>query len=403
MIGLKSLFVAGIACIISFTSFAASNNSQLPSVKIQTAGSEAVVFESKSQGCDSNDIPDAALRAFRRNDGSVIAFAAHWTNLPFAVTNFQKFTRICNSSYLGSSSPVPADADDLGWLTALWKLRNSNVVVGIVHNEYQGNKHKGQCRYTSYAECWTNSLTMAVSNDEGGTFVLRRPNYIVAKGPATYDRAQGARYGYYNPSNIIYFRGYYYMAASAIDLGGIHKGTCFMRAKDVQNPADWKGWDGSSFTISLAASLSDDQGISCRSPSNLGGIMGSFLKIRGTDMVIAFSLRTDLSNLTKAAAITYTTSSNLVDWTIPQVLMELEPYWGTRCDKTVSYRYNYPSVVDFTSQSENFDDTGKNPFLFLSRASVTNCGVTMLRDLVKVPLAIQFPLLNPQGSGSQFQ
>jgi hypothetical protein len=365
--------------------------------RLEVAGAEEVVF-APTQRCDRDDIPDAPLRAFRRPDGTIRAFAAHWNNLPFTVSA-GVLARHCATAFGGGRRDDPAAYDDRGWLIATWRLDTLSEVVAIVHNEYHGQERPARCRFRSYAECWENALTLALSRDAGERFVLPSPDpsgYVVARGPLDYARSQGARYGFYNPSNILFQDGYFYVAASMMEVGGRGAGVCLMRTPDIRDPAAWRGWDGSDFRAPLSRYAPGTQAMGCRPLPGLVGQMGSFVRIAGTGYVAAITLRSDLGGEGQSAAIAYALSRNMIDWSEPRRLMQVDSFWTPTCRPGDAARYHYPSVIDLDSPSVNFDEIGRAAQLYMTRARLTECRITMDRDLVRIPLRVTVS----EGAGS---
>jgi hypothetical protein len=383
---MRLAFVA--ACLVWFV--APDPARSMP--RIEIAGTEEVVFAS-AQRCDRDDIPDVPLRAFRRPDGTIRAFAAHWNNLPFTISAGD-LSRHCASAFAGGRRDDPAAYDDRGWLIATWRLDTGPEVVAIVHNEYHGQDRPARCRFRSYVECWENALTLALSRDGGERFVLPSAypdGYVVARGPLDYARSQGARYGFYNPSNILFRDGYFYLAAPMMEAGGRSAGVCLMRTPDIRDAAAWRGWDGSDFRAPLSRYATGTQAMGCRPLPGLVGQMGSFVRIAGSDYVAAITLRSDLAGEGRSAAIAYSLSRNMTDWSEPRRLMQVDSFWAPGCRPGDNARYHYPSVVDLDSVSANFDEIGSTAHLYMTRVRLTECRITMDRELVRIPLRVSLP------------
>jgi len=75
------------------------------------------------------------------------------------------------------------------------------TVYALVHDEYQGNTHPGQCPSGEYFKCWYNAVTLAVSRDGGKTYADPAPR-LVASVPYRYGPDQGP-IGIFTPSNIV--------------------------------------------------------------------------------------------------------------------------------------------------------------------------------------------------------
>ena len=78
--------------------------------------------------------------------------------------------------------------------------------------------------------------------------------------------------GFFEPSNILSSAGYYYSLLHVEAKNAQTQwGACLMRTDDLADPASWRGWDGSAFSIVL------DRGICPALQQDRIGKMGSSL------------------------------------------------------------------------------------------------------------------------------
>ena len=90
---------------------------------------------------------------------------------------------------------------------------------------------------------------------------LPPPHHIVAASPFVYKPAgpQSVLFGFRSPSNIIRSvdgSGYYYAFILAgwsapVDPAGQKRGECLFRTRDITDPAAWRAWDGTGFSVRL--------------------------------------------------------------------------------------------------------------------------------------------------------
>ncbi len=75
----------------------------------------------------------------------------------------------------------------------------------------------------------------------------------------------------------------------------------------------------------------------------------------------------------------YSLSPNLVNWTRRRLLMKSRLAAISRCGSPISY----PSLLDASSPTRNFETTGRRPYLFYTRFHNRSCRLTLNRDLVR--------------------
>ena len=140
-----------------------------PSILVRPIGDAVVVFRKSADGCDRDDIPDAPARALRLADGSVAMIAANQKNRVLRGANLLSVRPDCTVVFAGRWAANPAAYDDRLWLASIWTGDGTNVIA-LVHSEYQGNRHPGQCPSGRYIDCWYNAITLATSLDGAHSF-----------------------------------------------------------------------------------------------------------------------------------------------------------------------------------------------------------------------------------------
>ncbi len=144
----------------------------------------------------------------------------------------------------------PAGFDDRECIHSIYTVDGRNVVA-LVHDEYQGNRHGGQCPSDSYQRCWYNTITLATSEDGGLTYTQQRgAGKLVASIPYRYAPDVGP-VGMFSPSNIVRNPrdGYYYALVRVIAPGSSVRGTCVMRTRNLFRADTWRAWNGTSFSL----------------------------------------------------------------------------------------------------------------------------------------------------------
>jgi hypothetical protein len=81
----------------------------------------------------------------------------------------------------------------------------------------------------------------------------------------------------------------------------------------------------------------------------------------------------------------YSLSDDLVNWSERKLVYEAELPWTYRCGDPDPVLY--PSVLDPASKSQNFETSGRRPYLYFTRFHYSACRSNFNRDLVRVPIS----------------
>ena len=216
--------------------------SAAPTVEID--GAPVTVF-SYTERCELLDLPDTPLRAFRRTDGAVVAFATHYLNRGLVGSSLSKLAHDCKLVYQGGHLSDPAKFDDRTWISATWTSDGVHVVA-LGHNEYHADQFASGCQFHIRSECWYDSIVPLVSANGGRTF--HRENYPepIAALPMQRDAEVGGPRGYHDPSNIVFSEGHYYALIARSGYDGKRTGRCLFRTDTVMVADAWTVWNGSS-------------------------------------------------------------------------------------------------------------------------------------------------------------
>jgi hypothetical protein len=220
-----------------------------PALRVAIAAGPEVVFDSGRNGCDREDIPDIALRVFRRADGQLVGFGSHYTTRAFMIDADGSFRRDCAPVLTSAKNPDPSRYDDRTWVGATW-TGDGKTIVALGHNEFQGNQHWGTCAYREYLQCWYNSIVLLKSVDGGRTFARIPGAMPIANADFTHAEQQGAPRGFFEPSNIIEKDGYFYTLIITTGGGEQKPGTCLFRTKRLDVDSAWEYWTGRGFAPS---------------------------------------------------------------------------------------------------------------------------------------------------------
>jgi hypothetical protein len=363
--------------------------SSLKPVKI--TGAQQVLFSWKRDACEAIDLPDAPARAFRDAGGRVHLIASHFVTRQATGPDLDHVRHRCEVSMRSALDPDPATFADKEWLFAVYAL--GDQVLGLVHDEYQGNTHPGRCPSGVYLRCWYNAVTLARSGDGGQTFVHARPppGHLVAALPYQYAPDAG-RVGVFQPSNIVEKDGYYYALVATSRYQQQAAGACLMRTNRLGDPRSWRAWDGDGFTVTFVdpyrTAASSGEGHLCTpvSPQQIGDMTASltYNTYFGKYMLVGNGSIYSATQRRVVSGFYYSLSGDLVHWSARKLVEEAVVPQTYRCgDEDPVY---YPSVLDPRSSSRNFETVGRQAYLYFTRFHYQACAQTQDRDLVRIPV-----------------
>jgi hypothetical protein len=355
----------------------------LPTISVK--GSPVEVYGWQREHCEEWDVPDAPVRAFRTGDGGVTAFASNANNRLFIGSSLLEIRHSCRSSLTSHENADPSVYSGLRFLTAFWTDDGVNVQA-LIHNEYHADRFPNACKSTISMQCWYTTIVAGASSDGGQTFTTSTPPTVVAAVPFRQEFEQGRHRGFFNPSNIFYHDGYYYMATDTTGGAGQRAGLCLFRTATVADPASWRGYDGKSYTSRAIDPYRSDAGqyVPCQ-PVAGPGTAGSIVWSASEQLFLMVHQWVDEKH--PDGEIAYSWSDDLLHWSKPQSLLDRPIISSHSCADRE--RYDYPSVLDPRAEGRNFDTIGRNPVLFLTRFHVgAHCDLPPDRDLIRLQLAI---------------
>ena len=362
-----------------------------PAPQVRVVGPPQSVFDWSESACETMNYPDLPARAFRDFEGNTQLLLSHFDNFRMVGPSLEELAVDCRPVMLSHMSAAPSRFQDREWIASVF-TRDGRNVWALVHDEYQGNRHRGRCPSRRYIRCWYNAVTLARSTDGGRTYTQARPpRNLVAVPPYRYRPERGPA-GVFTPSNIV--RGpddAFYVLVRVRDPGG-QRGSCLLRTRQVGRPDSWRAWNGSGFSgrftnpyLTRARSrtpcLPVGQGEIAEMAESLtyNDALGRYLLV-GQAPPSADSIGP------KARGIYFSTSTDLVHWSERTLI--------TRAVTTHNYRcggpspLSYPSVIDPESDSRTFATSGARPFLYYTQFRYEDCRRTADRDLMRVALAV---------------
>lgn len=357
-------------------------------VEIVPGAEEETVFSWSRQRCEQWHVPDAPLRAFRDDRGEVVAFASHHRNRPMTGVSLDRIAASCAIAFEARSSPDPAEFSDKSWIAATW-TGNGRDVFALMHDEYHADSHPGACRLRDRMSCWYNVVTVARSADGGRHFANVEPRALVAAPAFRQDVGQGRHRGFFNPSNIIEHDGAWYTLIATAGGGEQKRGVCLFRSTDITDATAWRAFDGQDFTARAVDPYREDvsQAKPCQPLKNLPTVVGSVTRHEPSGQFLAIQhLGPNPRQDIPGGRVAYSWSSDLRHWSPVQTLTVHPTMWSKDCSDRE--RHAYGAIVDPSSRSRNFETTGDEPYLFMTKMRVTGCRIGPDRDLVRIKIRI---------------
>ncbi|PZU94764.1 MAG: hypothetical protein DI527_02140 [Chelatococcus sp.] len=376
------------ALLLPATSLAAA---QAPAYRVEIApeAMEEVVFDWSRQRCEPWHIPDAPLRAYRNDRDEVVAFASHHRNRAMVGSGLDSIAATgCAIAFEAKRSADPSAYSDFTWIAATW-TGNGREVFALMHDEYHANEHPGACRFKEAMSCWYNVISAARSHDGGHSFATDDPPSLVAAPGFRQDVGQGRHRGFFNPSNIVSRDGAWYSLIATTGGEGQKPGVCLFRTTQIADPTSWRAYDGADFTLRAVDPYREDasQAKPCQPLRNLPTTVGSVTRHEPSGQWLAIThLGPDPAQGIAGGRVAYSWSADLIDWSPLRTLVTHPTLWSRDCGD--ARRYAYGAVADPASPSRNFETTGDDAFLFMTRSRVSDCKIGPQRDLVRIRIRI---------------
>lgn len=393
------LTLAGTGCADDATDPASppipADTAASPGVVTVGVGLPEIVMRYRTDSCEPYDLPDIQARAYRRADGTLVLVSGNAPrNYWMSGANLGSLSRVCQPVLVSGDDPRPETFDNQEWIVSVY--REGGIVHALVHNEYH-DPVAPNCRPgdTSPANpCWYNAITYASSTDAGRTFTqLAPPSHVVAASPERWDpvvsRGAPGPYGYFSPSNIV--RGpdsAYYAMIFGIPYRDrqTERGTCVMRTTTLSDPASWRAWDGNEFSIRMGSAYIAEGTPRCAFVSNreIGGLHGSLTWNRYLERYILVGSSAIAQDGDIVCGDWFSLSRDLIHWTTLQLIRTVKLPFPQCTTEGPEGSEIYPSLIDHTDTTVNFEVTGRTPHLYFVR---WNHGLN--RDLLRAELTFE--------------
>jgi hypothetical protein len=350
-----------------------------PTIKGVLDGSRTAVFESPAQSCKPSDIPDAMARAFRDSTGTVHLVAASSELFQNLGPDLDSVQHSCDVGHYSANDPNPADFNDQSWIDSFYTI-DGNTIAGLTHMEYHGWAHKGECTFKNgYNGCEYDSDTYHESKDGGYHFnSFKAPANFLAGVPYKYVK-DGGPSGYSVDSNIIELNGWYYAMVTSWQWPpncsgqkGPHHcltpdGGGPIRTNNVFDASSWRGWSGTDFSVSF---VDPYPGPVQRpqehvyAPVPYIDVVTGINIFQSSNLVVAV-LWNPWSNEYGTKGFYLSTSTDLVNWTKPTLVITLDKFLEQ--EPPGSWSYAYFSLIDPAAPDMSFSIIGDHPELYYVR------------------------------------
>jgi hypothetical protein len=359
--------------------------------EVRVVGEPQVVFDWSESSCETFNYPDLPVRGFRDYRGQTQLLLSHFDNFRLVGPSLDELTVDCHPVMLSKRSPRPRRFSDREWIGSIF-TRDGKNVWALVHDEYQGNRHRGRCPSRRYLRCWYNAITLARSSDGGASYRQERaPRNLVASAPYRYRPEQGPA-GVFTPSNVVPGAdGFEYALVRMRDPDG-RRGTCLIRTRRIQRAASWRAWNGAGFFGRFTDPYRSKprRRTPCQ-PVGRGEIAEmaeslTYNTVLGSYLLVGLAPPGAESIGPKVRGVYFSTSEDLVHWSERKLVTRAVTKQNYRCGGPSPLAY--PSVVDPESDSRVFATSGAQPFLYYTQSRYQDCHKTADRDLVRVPLRI---------------
>ncbi len=368
-------------------------------------GAKEVVFDWTTDRCEDPGFADSPADAVRAPDGQIVLFAIHGHDRAYLHRgpDFDALELDCSSPVHESAAlSTPESYENFEWLWSPYREGSDWHV--LMHNEFHDAEAGPPCETGNPAAgnpCWYNSITYAVSTDNAHRFespgapahvVAPPPNIWVPPPPGWPPDSEGSYLeGYLQPSSIVRGpEGYYYFTVLAkpsylTSVAGI----CVLRTKTLDDPASWRAWSGSGFSLPLLSPYATGSpGQVCRFVAPSAGLITTDSLTYNTYVGRYMLLSSTIMDLAQGTCgIVLSLSTDLVHWSHAQLLAPSDlVYGGCTTDPQTPgllepVAIAYPSIIDHADSTTNFERAGRTPYLYYTRF---NGGGD--RDLVRVPL-----------------
>src|SRR5947209_3049125 len=339
-----------VLALIWFAPFDEARAASADDLRVVLQDERELVYDPKRDACAPDDIPDVNARAFRMKDGSVTLTALHFINRALRGPDLDHLKIDCNVILNSKQSPDPAEYNGRRFITGLWSDDGAHIAA-LVHNEYHADRFAGRCAEKEDLACWYNTIVAFRSDDSGQSFAKSSP-LVVAAAPFRQESEQGRHRGFFNPSNIFAQGAHKYAFIATTGWNGQPYGACLFRNDNPLNSGGWRAYDGTAFSIRYEDPYAARAGIpaACAPIAPFGFPVGAVVRHRASGTFIAVWEAPKNESDRPVDGFYTATSSDLLDWSAPRLLVAGRTMMGAACSEDGGGRNGlviaYPSILD---------------------------------------------------------
>jgi hypothetical protein len=296
-LGGQMLAIVLSAAVASVSAMISTANSRVEPELILEPGSDWTVAVAGTDVCPTGDDgADSMPVAWRspEDGGTTFFIAAVSAGIhAFEGPTLSSVRHKCGAPIFNSSfNETPESYANFQWLQAPHMFANGTG-FGLVHNEFKSEFYPNASRYCSCddhdhkhdcdphmarCELWSTGLALTADGGRSWRLAAQPPQHLVAALPTRYVKDESV-HGYGAISPILRGGdGAYY---GLINIAGTNQaqigGNCMFRSANPSDPASYRGWDGSNFTVKwqspYTAAAGDDSvgpaGVCSTLPTNL--------------------------------------------------------------------------------------------------------------------------------------
>jgi hypothetical protein len=281
---------------------------------------------------------------------------------------------------------APSDPDPSHFNYKAWVIPyaiGGNYVYALVHNEYHGLRvssppsfdyrsicwaHLAAGQKRGAQTCWYTSSEAFASNDGGYRFAPINP------GPPNHGFVFGIPYTFNTDmtragaSTVTMIKspvdGYYYSLVAAFPYQAQQRGTCLARSIDLKTWNFWTGTDANGNPVFNGTFMNPYTGTDapenhvCPPVSTTQGTFMSLVYVRPLHQFVSVLVGAQGADEGKILVFRYITSPDLIHWSNPQT------FFSQTDDNSQGLPIWYPSFIDPSSSSPNFDVTDGSLYLY---------------------------------------
>jgi hypothetical protein len=375
------------AMLIATARFSAAASLRLADWRLEIDMSQPPItfWNATTDGCYKGDAIDETLTAFRTTGGQIRMVGGNGGLGPisFAGTSLLTLKRDCATGPVINSRnnySGPADFPHNMWLPATYAMEDGMTVHGLVHDEFHAARESVPpewCINTTvdnHTKCsgWASTVISVISTDGGKSFRCvtsdERPHGIAIGAPIPYRPNWKNNPGLQGmPAHRSMVRspkdGFWYTMPTCAYLTqlGKQRGKCVFRTANVSDPASWVGWNGSAWSVPGAV----DPYVTPVPPADMAKYTAAPVNANGAGLTYLTSAQAFVligtSKNSSQGGFAYQLSEDLVTWTEPRLM-------GGQGNgaKGTEEEIMYPTMLDHTDTSQNFERFGETGHVFYS-------------------------------------